>query len=186
MALTSETGVFVVSVSDSILSKGYEVIQNFAAPTNQYDKDINLMICLTVLGVCFFICVTVFACFIAVSRIKRHSKKKEYELEIQKLDKNEKIWKLQYQYHKDKLDQDYKVRKALLEVENQKAIQDFEIKKEVWEQNKDRKVWEVDTELAVANAIRKTQVEWLESICNSQQSDSKEKNKEKSNGKKEF
>ena len=142
MAITSEIGVFVVSVSDSIFSKGTEVFENFAAPTNQYDKDVNLMICLTILGVSLIVCVGVYACFKEIASMKRHAKEKDHELDMKREENNKEIWKLQH--------------------ENIMAEMHRKLKKEKWEQdmaNEDhrkedeKKIIKLEKDLAVANAV---------------------------------
>ena len=181
MALTSEIIDYTVSAGDSILTKGSEVIQNFAASTNHYDQDINWMVCLTVLIVCLIVCVTICICFNVVSGIKKDAKKKEYDLEVQKLDKKEEIWNLKF--HKHLLEKDNMVYKSFWEIEKQKEALDFEKmkgdweiekhkeaidlentkQKEDWEQDKkieenrkedEKKIIELEKELAVAKAVQ--------------------------------
>ena len=197
MAIPAETGTYVVIVADTILTKGKNMVNILEATTTQYDRDISAMICVTIMVVCLFVCAAVFACFIVVSRIKRHAREKEFELEVQKLDKKEEIWKLKNHEEDLKKEYDLKLKKELWEVEKQKNAMELEKQKNAMELEKQKNAMELEKlkmsfdvekqkensdlskKYAISEAVDKVKTEWLASLNKAQNAESEKKSKEK-------
>ncbi|MDE5814133.1 MAG: hypothetical protein K2H72_07600 [Muribaculaceae bacterium] len=179
MAIPTETGTYVVIVADTILTKGKDMVNILEATTNQYDRDISTMICVTIMVVCLFVCAAVFACFIVVSRIKRHAREKEFELEVQKLDKKEEIWKLKNHEEDLKKEYDLKLKKELWEVEKQKEAFELKKQKEMLEFEKQKENSDLSKKYAISEAVDKVKTEWLASLNKAQNAESEKKSKEK-------
>lgn len=186
MALSSEISEYVISSTDTIIKHASVLVQNFSAPTNQWDKDVNQTICLTVFGVCLIFCLAVFSCFIVVSRMRRHAKEKECELELQKLHMKEEIWNLKI--NNEKNNHEFKLKQQRWEIEKlkeaweiEKQIEALKIEKnkEAWVHERDKKIWELETVLAVKEAVNTENSKWVDRVVNSHSPVSEEKDKDK-------
>lgn len=95
MALPTEIAVKMTEASDSIINQCQTLSHSKCFVSNQHDVDIVSRVCETVVSASLYICIAVVLCFLFTALFKSYAKKKDYNLEIERISNNEAIQEIE-------------------------------------------------------------------------------------------
>lgn len=89
MALPTEIAVKMTEASDTIINQCQALAHSKFVVSNQHDVDIVSRICETVVSASLFVCISVVLCFFFTALMKTYAKKKDHDLEMERIGNNE-------------------------------------------------------------------------------------------------
>ena len=95
MALPTEIALKMTEASDTLINNCQALAQSNCVVSNQHDVDIVSRICETVVSVGLFICLAVVLCFLFAMLMKAYAKKKDHELEWERIRNKEDMQELE-------------------------------------------------------------------------------------------
>ena len=158
MAIPTDISLNVLEAADTVIVKCRDLIPIVDLASNKHDEIITSTICNTVLYVSLFVCIAVVFCFLAGMLFKGYSKKKEYELEILRVEKKDELWQLQKKLDMSELNMSKKLTEW--EIEKDKAIWKLVKDKEVLELRKNEDIRDIQKEVEIEERVKKALEEY--------------------------